>query len=155
MTAPARRLGKLVKDNGWDEAQQLSWWQAEQDQRRTQTAARKAARKAAGHVPVPHVGGEPTKLDGAQAGVPDASVPKDEHVARTADQLPSPRLHTETPGPAHGESPTSGDGTSLDQETGVEADSLALTPAELAPGQSGWIDSRQKVTRMPWHDGRQ
>ncbi|MFJ3699581.1 ParB/RepB/Spo0J family partition protein [Streptomyces sp. NPDC090052] len=44
---PARKLGKLTKDNGWGEEQQLSWWEAEQESRRTAAAARKAARAEA------------------------------------------------------------------------------------------------------------
>lgn len=43
----ARSLGKLARDNSWDSAKQLAWWQDEQKQRAAASADRSAAKKAA------------------------------------------------------------------------------------------------------------
>ncbi|MFF2731737.1 hypothetical protein ACFVS9_28000 [Streptomyces sp. NPDC058008] len=43
---PARKLGKLVKDNGWDSADQLAWWEEQQRGRADAAAARKAVKVA-------------------------------------------------------------------------------------------------------------
>jgi ParB family chromosome partitioning protein len=49
----ARSLGKLARDNEWDVAAQLAWWDGEQERRAAATAARSAARKAAKQEAVP------------------------------------------------------------------------------------------------------
>jgi ParB family chromosome partitioning protein len=49
----ARSLGKLARDNEWDAAAQLAWWDGEQERRAAATAARSAARKAAKQDAVP------------------------------------------------------------------------------------------------------
>ncbi|GAA3163731.1 hypothetical protein [Streptomyces ramulosus] len=43
----ARALGKLARDNQWDNEQQLAWWQEEQERRAAASVNRKAARKTA------------------------------------------------------------------------------------------------------------
>ncbi|MGW4270789.1 ParB/RepB/Spo0J family partition protein [Streptomyces seoulensis] len=42
----ARSLGKQARDNGWTAAEQLEWWESEQERRAAVSAARSAARKA-------------------------------------------------------------------------------------------------------------
>lgn len=87
----ARTLGKQARDNAWGAAEQLAWWEQEQDRRAAQAAARSAARKAAKQtaptpppVPVP-VSPEPPSFTAVkqepptepirQAAEPDRNVP--------------------------------------------------------------------------------
>ncbi|MFJ6501393.1 ParB N-terminal domain-containing protein (plasmid) [Streptomyces virginiae] len=152
---PARRLGKLVKDHGWDEAQQLGWWKAEQEQRRAQSSERKAAKRAAAaERPALRVDANPTDPSRPAAGAPDTGIAEDGPVDSRAEHLPSPRSYAEMPEPEQ-RKPSLDDATSVDRTMAPES-AAAIGPAvELAPGESGWIDARKQVTRMPWHDGRQ
>jgi ParB family chromosome partitioning protein len=43
----ARALGKLARDNSWGSAEQMAWWQTEQERRAAASADRTAAKKAA------------------------------------------------------------------------------------------------------------
>ncbi|WP_331763194.1 ParB N-terminal domain-containing protein (plasmid) [Streptomyces sp. NBC_01369] len=41
----ARKLGKLVKDHGWEQAEQLAWWEKEQQRQREKKSAAAEARR--------------------------------------------------------------------------------------------------------------
>jgi len=64
----ARSLGKLARDNEWDSAEQLAWWQDEQKQRAAASAERSAAKKAAKRAARPAA---PKPLTGEQPAGPE------------------------------------------------------------------------------------
>ncbi|MEV7617014.1 ParB/RepB/Spo0J family partition protein [Streptomyces sp. NPDC089799] len=90
-----------------------------------------AEKPAPAPVPEQRFGTEPTAEPGVASSAEDAS-------AEAVEQGPSTSTVAD-PSTASGE----------------QADASVTTVTDLAPGQSGWIDGRQRVTRMPWHDGRE
>ncbi|MFH8797588.1 ParB/RepB/Spo0J family partition protein [Streptomyces sp. NPDC017941] len=49
----ARQLGKLARDNKWDSAEQLAWWEDEQKRRTATSTQRSADKKARTRTPAP------------------------------------------------------------------------------------------------------
>ncbi|MDA5284622.1 ParB/RepB/Spo0J family partition protein [Streptomyces sp. Isolate_45] len=62
----ARSLGKLARDKSWNSAEQLAWWQSEQQQRTELSAERSAVRKAAQSKP-PKSGESPAENSGGRS----------------------------------------------------------------------------------------
>ncbi|MFG3001888.1 ParB/RepB/Spo0J family partition protein [Streptomyces sp. NPDC048340] len=85
---PARRLGKLTRDQKWDESKQLAWWEQEQGDRQTQAEERKANRKSSA--------GRAKQVTSA------AAQPEGSAATRSAAEVPHPRADAEpavAPGP--------------------------------------------------------
>ncbi|MGW1409444.1 ParB N-terminal domain-containing protein [Streptomyces sp. NPDC002403] len=143
----ARKLGKLVKDHGWEQAEQLAWWEKEQQRQRERKSAAAEARrtppaKAAVAPSFTAVKTQPdvgrTSADSAAVEPANASAkqPVKEQPARKADTEARESEPTEAslPEPRQGgtaESPATGTQPAELGETGTDADWV------LPPGL-GW-----------------
>lgn len=129
---PARKLGKLTKDHGWGESEQLEWWAAQQVQRAIVSQEKKAARKERAKEPVP-AGGEGQSFTAVKTGPPP-------------QPLPSARVEQPQPPAASPKSPAS----PVQQPPVVDTpDGVPEPRPETAePGALS-----KPVIKMPWSDG--
>lgn len=150
----ARTLGKQARDNEWEAAKQLAWWQGEQERRVAAAAARAAARKAtkeaAPSPPQPVVDPAPSpsftavKQDPAQSPVGQP--------AQDLAVKPMPVVIASQPRAAEEEPATAASLVSLPSQ--------ALEPAQRAPEPAGESDTaevedRPETKRFPYENGRE
>jgi ParB family chromosome partitioning protein len=132
----ARSLGKLARDNEWDAAAQLAWWEGEQERRAAATAARSAARKAAKQEAVP----EKPAPESFTAVKPDP-VPKQD--LRPVQQATAEAITRETvadePDPAAAAPP-------------AQSTPLPPSAAPVVPGQATGLTAPEDSTSPPETD---
>ncbi|MFI9332620.1 ParB/RepB/Spo0J family partition protein [Kitasatospora sp. NPDC052868] len=125
----ARSLGKLARDNQWDPAKQLAWWQDEQEQRAAASAERSAAKKAAKKAAVS------APLTGESAAGPDQPG-ADPFYGRKTDQAnPAPA----EPAPTEQDAPAS-----------AGQSSAPAVPGQASPAET---TREQQPKPFPYEDG--
>ncbi|MEU2134770.1 hypothetical protein [Streptomyces sp. NPDC018352] len=156
----ARSLGKLARDNEWDAAAQLAWWESEQERRAAASAARIAARKAAKQqksaVAVPRQEPEVKPVPESFTAVKPVAVPNLQP-ANAPDAAPTYAAAHAEPSPAAASS--GGELTRVSEETNRSLPEpraqLPAASAETAPVVPAGLPAAERPPiKMPWHDGR-
>ncbi|MEV6165775.1 hypothetical protein AB0L71_28450 [Streptomyces sp. NPDC052052] len=145
----ARSLGKLARDHEWGAADQLAWWEAEQERRATAAAARAAARKAAKQRTAANSESAPAEPLSAQQ-IP-VEVPVAELAYAAAHAQPSPAAPSPVAGPVVAEPvpvPEVPSQSLPEPRASVTPETAPAGPVEVP------VAERRQV-KMPWTDGRE
>ncbi|MEV4975605.1 ParB/RepB/Spo0J family partition protein [Streptomyces scopuliridis] len=153
----ARKLGKLTKDHGWDEEQQLDWWSKEQQERKAVAEKKKVARK---EKEVARKESTAAK-DGPEEGVKTSPSPKEEPASSSKPSKPSEAAQdpsATSPGAegtealsSGGETPASPDLTGSSSEGKDASRGRPPLPDVVTVGAVPWGDPASvKATARHW-----
>ncbi|MFR9794184.1 ParB/RepB/Spo0J family partition protein [Streptomyces sp. MB22_4] len=146
----ARSLGKQARDNAWGAAEQLAWWQDEQERRAAAAAARSAARKAAKQAS-PASSPQPAA---APPAPPSFTAVNPEQLTEPIQEAPEASSHVRAPVPGQAEEPPARKPVA----NGAAHQSVArpeVIPEPRATGSAADSEDAGEAKRFPYRDGRE